>query len=350
MSRILNIYVIQTKDLNNRINNLNLNLNVLKDYAENAKFKVNVNIVNEPENSFIVNNIELYNKRVKYEKEEGIYMDEKFNSIISNLNPYQISNIEKCRAILRLIKNDDELHYIVEDDIFMINNFYDNLKTMFEKLHDKSMIDWDILFTCLVDNIDEPTLNMIDSRSSYKILLSKSSFFINANTANRLYEYLNIFKYNLKIGISKFIWDNKDIRSMILTKHTLFEGSKYGLYPSSVSGGNFLYQNNNYIKLNTISNLDEITDENIESALNIFNNVKSLNSPDILHTMGLIYYKKKDIDNAKKYFYDAYTSLKKNKGYISKSSEILNNNINIYKHVNNTVVDKNINVKPLYSV
>lgn len=348
MSKILNIYVIQTKDLNNRNNNLNLNLNVLKSYAEKANFIVNIKVVNEPEKSFIINNIDLYNKRVKYDKEEGIYMDEKFNSVITNLNPYQISNIEKCRTILKLINTDDELHYIVEDDIFMIKNFYENIKILFEKLYDNSYIDWDILFTCLVDNMDDSELNIVNSRNSYKILMSKSSFFINAKTANLLYEYLNIFKYNLKIGISKFIWDNKDIRSMTLNKHTVFEGSKYGLYPSSVSGGNFLYQNNYYIKLNNISNIDEITEENINEALIIFNNVKSLNSPDILHTMGLIFYKKKDIDNAKKYFYEAYTSLKKNKGYISKSSEILNNTINIYKHVNNTFVDKNSNIKPLY--
>ena len=49
----------------------------------------------------------------------------------------------------------------------------------------------------------------------------------------------------MKLSLSKFIFDNKEnIKSYILNKHTIFEGSKIGIFPTSVNTNNYLIQNN----------------------------------------------------------------------------------------------------------
>jgi len=333
MTKILNIFIIHSDELTNRVKYINSTVEMIKGICEKKGFSVNVSSINEPNKNFIDNKINIYNSRVKYEKEEGELKDDQFNNLINNLNVNQISNIEKCRSALNMINKGDELYFIMEDDVLIGTDYIDNLNTLISKLSDESIspTDWDILFTCMA-TIDNDSLKLVDSKDMYKFLVSKSSFFINAKTAKKLYEYLEIFKYNLKIGISKFIWNNKEIKSKVLNKHTFLEGSKMGIFPSSINGNNFLYQNMHFVNLAKLSNNDVITDDIARDALNIYKEVKNLDSADILHTMAIIYYKKGDFEESKKYFIDAYTSLVNNKGILSKSSEILNNAINIYKH------------------
>ena len=75
-----------------------------------------------------------------------------------------------------------------------------------------------------------------------------------------------------------------------------------------------------------------IIDNNIqENANNLYKLLETLENPEIDHIYGLLLYKSNNIDDAKKYINKAVINLKKNKNYCSKSNEILNNAINIYK-------------------
>jgi tetratricopeptide (TPR) repeat protein len=206
-----------------------------------------------------------------------------------------------------------------------------NIDKLFEDIN--KLKNWDILFTCLSHtNSDTDSIELFDSRINFKILLSKSSYFINPFIVSRLNEYLKIYKYSLKLGISKFIWDNKDIKSYTLNKHIFLEGSKLGLLLSSTNNNNILYQNSDFISLARITNYENITQEQFKEALQIYKRLSNLNSADALHTMGILYYKMGDYENSKKYLIDAIINIKKNNGYLTNSSEILNNCINMHQY------------------
>lgn len=324
--QVLNIYLVHTEHLTNRIKYINSTIDMLKKIGEKCNYIVNFKSVKEPSKTFIDENIELFNKKVDYAKDEN--GDEQFNNVINTLNSCQISNIEKHKQIYKNIKNKNELHFILEDDVVINKDYIENIENTFKYVGQNK--NWDFVFTCIAC-INEDQLSFIDSRSQYKFLLSKSSYFINPDIVPKLFNFLEIYKFNLKNGISKFIWDNKDIKSFVMNKHTLLEGSKMGFFPSSVNNNNFLFQNINFINLTKISNASEITDEMFHEAYNIFSDVSSLENPDFYHAMGIIYYKRGDYDNAKKFMTDACLYLQKNNGYYSKSSEILNNAINIHK-------------------
>ena len=324
---ILNVYLIHSEHLTNRIKYINSTIDMIKQIGEKLNYIVNIKSVKEPSKDFIDDNIDKFNARVDYAKEEN--GDEQFNNVIGTLNSCQISNIEKHKQIFKHIKNKDEIHFILEDDVVINKDYIDNIEEAFKYVGDNR--NWDIVFTCLAC-IDSESLSFVDSRSQYKFLLSKSSYFINPETALKLDNFLEIYKYNLKNSISKFIWDNKNIQSFVFNKHTFLEGSKMGFFPSSVNNNNFLFQNINFINMTKISNSSEITDDMLAEAQKIFLNVSNLDNPDFYHAMGIIYYKRGDYENAKKMMTDACISLEKNKGYYSKSSEILNNTVNIYKY------------------
>jgi GR25 family glycosyltransferase involved in LPS biosynthesis len=331
----LNLYLVHSDHLKNRIKYINTTIDVLSKLARKVGFDVKIKIVKEPSSDFVESNIAVFNKNVKMEKEEGDLADEKFNSLISQLNVYQISNIEKHKAIYSQIcaadGSENDFHFIIEDDVIVGQDYLENIEKCFQDIYDDKLVDWDILFTCS-SSINQDSMSLINSRDPYKILLNKSSYFIRPDVASRLKEYLNVYRYNLKIAISKFIWDDKSIRSCVLNKHTLLEGSKIGIFPSSVNSKNYLYQNINYVNLVKITNADTIDDEQLQKAEGIFKDLKYLESPDVLHTMGILYFKRADYTNAKIYMSDACEKLFAAVGSIAKSSEIMSNSINIFQY------------------
>lgn len=343
---VLNLIVIHTEELTTRQRYINSTIDMIqKIVKENTKMIFKLNVIKTPDLGYIEKNIEIYNKRVNYDKEN----DEEFNNQISNLNVAQISNIEKHREAYKLVNNPNEYYMIIEDDSLIGEDYLNNIKQIFIKLDNNKLIDWDILFTCIATINNNTEMGLVDSREQYKFLLSKSSYFITPSMAKKLYNYLEIFKYSLKLGISNYIWTNKKIKSVILNRHSFLEGSKIGLFPSSINNSNFLFQNSNFVKLARLTNNIEITEDIIAEAENIYKDLKKLNSADVLHTMGVLYYKKNDYEHAKIYMLDAYNELIKNKGYISKGNELLNNVINIHQY-EQIYLEECKNKKSKYSV
>lgn len=329
----LNIYVVHSPHLSSRLRYINSTIEMLKKMTEGIGYKVELNLVKEPSREQIEDNIEHHNKRVNYDKED----DEQYNKLISPLNGAQISNIEKHRLIHKVIANaSSDLHFVIEDDALIGEDYLHNIKTLFERLKDDSFRKgWDILFTCMAD-VESGALQLQDSRKSYKMLISKSSYLIKPVLAGKLYEYLETYKYTLKNAIGKYIWDHKEVNAHVLNKHTFLEGSKMGLFTTSVNNSNFLFQNSHFVALARITAVhEEIGEQQLKEAEALYKQLEKLEDPDVLHTMGVIYYKSKDYANAKKYMTDASYKLQDKQGYVSRSSEILNNAINIYQYDQN---------------
>ena len=341
----INIYIISSDELKNRVNNINNVISVFKNLCNKNKIEVSVNIISEPSSSTIDKYITIFNNRVDYNK-----FDEtnEYNEYIIMLNSCQISNYEKHRELYKIIKdkNNDELHMIIEDDILVSTSYIDNIEEMIIDLTNKDKNNlWDLLFLSL--NTIKNGENLINYREVYNKLITKSCYFVKPCICNKLYEDSKTFKLQIKYFLSKFIDDNKDINVYFYNKNTLIEGTKIGFYPSSVNSTNYLYFNNVYIELLKIHSKDEITEEDINNAQNLYKNVENMNSSDIINIMGMIYKKYKNYSEAKKYFIQALDIHKKNYGYLQKNNNILNNCITIFQYEQD-MLEECLKVKPKY--
>ena len=324
----LNVYLIYTETLENRKNNINSCLEAIKDICNLNNINFKLNIVNTPNNDIIDKNVDEYNKRVDFSKFPD---DNEYNNYITSLNSYQISNYEKHREAFKHISdtndtNDtNDIYMIIEDDIIISKDYIDNIKNLITNLN---KTEWDILFTSL--NVINDPREYIEYKSVYKKLISKSCYFIRPKICKILYESMNTFKLRFKHFLCKFINDN-DYNVIFYNKNTFVEGTKIGVYPTSVNPNNYLYFNNNFIELSKISNNEVTTNDDVNKALEICAN-NNFDSPDFLNVLSVIYLKNKDINNAKKHSMAALECLKKNKGYLQKNSEILNNCINMWQY------------------
>jgi len=326
----INIYLIFTEKLNNRNENINNCLNFIKTICQKNNIDIKINIIREPSSDYIDANIDKYNSRVDYSP----YTDNtEYNDYIINLNSFNISNYEKHRNVYKMIDEDycedNETYYmIIEDDILICDIYIENIEEMIINIKNKENNKYDILFLTL--NTINHDSYIIDFNNVYKVLISKSCYFIKPQICIGLYNSMNTFKVNLKIFLSKSIKDN-NIKAFFYNKNTFIEGSKIGIYPSSTNSQNHLYFNNNYIELLKISNKKTIEKTDIDNAETIYISSKNIESADILNIMGTIYCKYKDYAKAKKYTTDALYNLKKNKGYIQRNSNILCNCLNMYQ-------------------
>ena len=136
----------------------------------------------------------------------------------------------------------------------------------------------------------------------YNIIISKSCYIIkNLDLCEKLYNNTNTFKLNIKFTLSKTIKES-NFKAVSYNKITFIEGSKLGLYPSSVNPTNYLYLNNNYVILKQISEKQNLTEDDIKNAEKTYSNSLNIQSVDIQNIMGKTVDVLKLDDSLKRFF------------------------------------------------
>jgi len=323
MKKTINIFLIHNAELKNRVDYINSTISFIKTLLEKNGFNTNIKMCKNKDKSQIQNDADKYKERKNYNPSDNKLYDD----LITNLNDCQISNIENHRDALRHVVS-NEYNLIIEDDLVINKSFIENIEKIFTDIL-KNNFDL-LILSDFINNNDE-TLKLCDINTNY-ILVSKNSYFINKKAADKLYNYLEVIKFDMRTSLSKFINDyNNEFSCKILNKCTFLEGSKIGLFTSSTKNKNILTQNNDYITLLHISNNSIITDEMLKEVDEIYEKLSGLNNAEIIHLVGLIYYKNNNVEKALEYMQRAAYSLKDNYSYYDKNNHILNNAINIYK-------------------
>lgn len=330
MDNTINIYVIKSEHLKLRFKLLDATLNTIKTIMNDSKYTVNIIPIMSPTINDIENNINNYNNDINLNP--GDITDDDFKKQQTKFNFAQLSNLYKHKRVYGLIKDSNIKHnFIVEDDILLLPEYINNFSNFIKKL---STIEYDLILTCLSNNNDnDKSVDILLSSVFFKILITKNSYFITPETANKLHEYMKVIRFPMRLSLSKFIFDNKNtLRSYILNKHTILEGSKLGIYTTSVNSANFLIQNNSYIQfIEMLNTLNKGQDIDIKIIVNYYKE-NGLNNPDFQHIMGIIYYKKNMYKEAIETLKDAVKNLKNKEGYMMQNNEILNNCINMHQY------------------
>jgi GR25 family glycosyltransferase involved in LPS biosynthesis len=274
--------------------------------------------------------IEIIKKDIAYTDKAKLHECgiEDFDKSLTNINKYMADNIERHRFVYNLMK-ENETYLVLEDDNVMLNEHIDNVKE-FIKNKDKLIGDYDIGLIGLSVQSDNEPLRLVDYRltGNPNIIASKAAYMIKGKFAKKLYEYFNVHHYSMRTQLSKYIYDNLNVKIGIINKHIFIEGSKIGVLPSSFNKNNLLIFNPDYISLLKLMN----NNGSIKEAEVIFQRLNSLNSVDANHLIAIFYHKNNMNDRAFEYFETTFQLLKDQKGYIGKDSEILNNCINIYQY------------------
>jgi len=213
----IDIYIIE----NNKVTIENLER--IKKIMNENNYNLNINYITSPTKEDIENNINDYIKFINLNSNEIDDID--FKNLQSKFSYEQLSNLFKHKKAYEMIKdkNNNNHNFIIQDNVILLDNENKiNFNDFINKLY---KIDYDIIFTSSIFNNNyNDSIDYLLSPVYIKILKSTNSYFINKITAEKLYEYLNIIRFNINLSLSKYVYDNrKFIKSYVLNKHTLID-------------------------------------------------------------------------------------------------------------------------------
>jgi hypothetical protein len=337
----IDIYVIKSEHLKKRNELLVKTLDLICNIMQKNFYNVKIINITTPTIGDIESNLNEYDKKINLNNDDII--DPDFKAAQVKFNLAQLSNLHKHLHAYDIIKKSKTKHnYIIEDDIILLDDHKNNFDNFMKSFH---TFDYDILLTCLaMDANNNEKINIMPISNYFKILLTKNSYFINPETAEKIADYMNVIRFPMKLSLSKFIFDNKDnLKLFMLNKHTIFEGSKIGIFPTTVNTNNNLIQNNSYI---TLANMYNNNETDLDKAYKHYMDFGRDNS-DFLHILGLLYFKNKRYKEAIDFLKLAVINFKKNEGYMCQFNEIINNCINIHQLYQDDIKDC-FNKKGLY--
>jgi GR25 family glycosyltransferase involved in LPS biosynthesis len=328
----IDIYVIKSEHLKKRNMILSNTLNTIVEIMKKIGYTINITNIFNPTVPDIETNIVEYNKSINLNPDD--ITDPEFKKLQTKFNLAQLSNLYKHRKAYEMIKDSKTKHnFIIEDDIILLPEYIENFTNFIKKL---SSYEYDILLACLSNNEEKEPMDIVMSTVYFKVLISKCAYFITPSIGQKLYDYLEVVRFPLKLSLSKYIFDNKsDICAYILNKHTILEGSKLGIFTTSINSNNFLLQNINFIRFIEMLNNNENDIKKIEEHYNNFGKDNS----DFQHILGLIYFKNNKFKEAVEILKIAVLNCKNSEGYMIQNNELLNNAINIYQHYQDDIKD-----------
>jgi GR25 family glycosyltransferase involved in LPS biosynthesis len=338
MTQKLKVYVIHTQSLSIRLQKLNTTLQLLKNLSEECGYQTDIQVIVGPDPHILQGQLETLQKKVSYDKTG----DEDFDKQSQILSLEMISNTEKhLEAWKKIVSDTDDLYLVLEDDIVLLKESIDNIKELLNIL--KSNKEWDLITLGVADNNNlNLKLKLQDFRNNTKIMPSKEAYFIKQNVAKRLLEDFNIYKFTFKIQLSYALFKNKDLKVVYPHKRTTIDGSKIGVFTSSIHSNNVLTFNSEYMQLYNFLNKpkDEIIN-NMTVIDNIYKSVKVLNSPDFTHIYGLIKIKVDKLDEGEEYLLEAVQLMKQSQGILNGRSDLANNLVELYSQLQNDALLSN---------
>jgi GR25 family glycosyltransferase involved in LPS biosynthesis len=324
----VNVYVIHVASFKNRkISIERLESVVRKD--ERFKFTFRYITECDPEN-LLPDEIK---NSINYDqiKEEQVAM---FNGLLKNMHVNQLSNALKHKKALQLIEDSEEVDYsiIIEDDIIFNDDITENLHNILNNLPE----NFDVMFLGLpASKQDENTPYYQSLKEVFKLLPCCDSYLITKKAATMLNEYFLPIKFQNNIQLS-YLFTKLDLETYLSIPNIFIDGSKLGLYFSSLEVNNRLIFNQDYVLLTQLLSKKELTDEDKKEIDKAFLDVKLKTNPEFYYLKALYETKKGNYIYALAIFNYAYDIYESNGAILNNQSTFLRDFMKTFKYLQKT--------------
>lgn len=321
----INVYIIHYEKLDDRKENIEL----LKSYI-NPLDNVNIKLItdHEPE-SINMNNIKnLISMNPLDETENQFY-----NNFNSKLSIHSISNGLKHFKAIQMISKEKEtsINIVFEDDVMCSSKLFTQLHSLYSNING---VPWDIVLLGQpseeVQNTNNLSLKKLPPTNI--IFPCIDSYLIKPSFAKTI--LINFFplRYPLNIHLSYVIDKMNNQNCYKIFPNITGDGSKIGIYTSSILPNNVLLFNNIYKKIyTTLETHTKLSEEQITEIKTMLDQNEYKQSPDFIHIEALLYMKIGDLNKSKELFEKAYDTFTVKKAPMNNTSVFLKNFINIFK-------------------
>lgn len=323
----VNIYIVHVKTFQNRKSTCE---KLIKLLEANKELTVKVTYLTEFDPETITP--EIIRQCVDYEKlakdDELVF----FNNYLRNMHINHLSNILKHRLALQTIAAQEDEHVIsiiLEDDVVYNDNIADGLLKVLSNLPD----EYDILFLGLPSQNDlSKDIKYQRMNEIFKVLPCCESYHVTKKGAEKLLDIFKPIKFSYNVHLSYLIAKTK-AEAFSAVPNIFVDGSKLGLYFSSLEVNNRLIFNQEYVNLaRMVTEKNEYTPEEVQNINKMFEDVKLKTNPEFYYLKAKYEEKRKNYAYSKAIYEFTYDLYDNNGTILNNQSYFLRDYIRIFKH------------------
>jgi GR25 family glycosyltransferase involved in LPS biosynthesis len=268
-----------------------------------------------------------------------------FDVLIKDIHIRQLSCALKHMSAYKKMQVYDksDVCLVLEDDIIYNDSVAERLLNTIKELslqeHQNTEFKWDLNFLGLPQPTSSPEASVKISKVSdiFVLLPEISSYLIRPLSAKEMIDAFLPIKFKTNIHMSYICHERKkDLNYTMTTPNVFVDGSKYGVYLSSVEPNNKLILNQDYIKL--YQRINTLSPETITSSDKIelqdkFSAIKFSNHPEIQCLKGQFEMLCGNYEAAKQIFEACYTTYLNNECILNSESEFLKTYAQVFKYM-----------------
>lgn len=243
-----------------------------------------------------------------------------FDSLLRNLTAKHVSNGFKHHKALQLIASNTRFSaypIVLEDDPLIVDSFNTDISKFLEDIPSS----WNIVMLGLPGNSTgfQPLTDV------YKALPVCNAYMIKPSVASKLSNTFLPLRYITNIHMS-YSLQAFDIVPLLYSPQLFIDGSKYGIYVSTLTPNNELLFNKDYVQAKR-----QISDKCYKDALFTIQSSPVKNHPDFLHLKGICELEVHGKEAAKQTFEEALRIYDENNAITNNESSYLTDYISLFR-------------------
>ena len=258
-----------------------------------------------------------------------------YNMFLRNLHIFQLSNSLKHFKALQEIaadSGDDDVNIILEDDVLYEDKICISLERLMEELPKTN----EVFFLGLPSNDSNTTkqrnTKFLNTKEVFRVFPYNDAYIVNKKTAQLMVDNFLPIKFINNIQLS-FVMEKAKINSKLITPNIFMDGSKFGVFLSTLNANNQLLFNNEYMFARTVTLKDNPTLEEKQNVEKLFNNSPLNGHPDFIVVKALYNIKQKNYIEAQKMYDSALKIYQGNACIINHESQFLKEYLRSFKLV-----------------
>lgn len=335
MTDTLLVCVIHDKKFNIRLQTLN---NLISKLVSGFKIMV-IDKHNHEELSMdeIRNNVKL----------ESPNSNSMFDSLVKSMHVKQVSQALKHKDALEsfVMQDDFETMLVIEDDVLCGDNIDSELKQAIHVLNTNIDIDVLMLGCPTPRPMSEKNEQLAKVLDYFKLLPSCDSYLIKKDKARILLNMLAPIRFQLNTQLS-FVASQKGFKMYMIAPNIFVNGSKYGVYVSSLDPNNKLFMNADFNKLMVLNAKTSYTQQEYAEILNMIQQMPLREHPDFQVAFGNFFMRIGKYENAKECYDNAYKTYVTNECILNNECEFMINYTKLFRYLqyDSDAIDKELSL------
>jgi hypothetical protein len=297
----------------------------LANIVENKKIKADVKYIDDhdPENidsQYVSSVVKL----------EPLQTGKIFDGLIKNLHIKQVSQVLKhFKAYELFAQSSADWLLVLEDDSLTSQTAGDSL----EKLMSNSSLqaEYDLInLSCPIPVSIAKSEGLHEVGKHFRLIPTVDAYLVKKQAASKLVEAFTPIHFTQTTQLT-YATDKLGLRVGMHVPNLFVNGSKLGVYLSSIDINNRLFMNPDYNKVFGITTKPIITDEDMKEAINVLTDTNFKDHPDFQYQLAILHMRRGEYGKSKELMDKVYNIYLENDCILNNESEFLLNYTRIFR-------------------